>query len=124
MKKNFYSNQKKGCKIYSARPLVCRFFPYTYEYEEEFDWTNPPPDVETISIEFSTNEECDFCKGLGVGSSFDFKVLIDTTHRGTREDADFFKLVYQWNLGVLFNQISSFTEDDFFQFLVENFPPG
>ncbi|MHA1402724.1 MAG: YkgJ family cysteine cluster protein [Candidatus Helarchaeota archaeon] len=118
----FYSNQEQGCKIYPARPLVCRFFPFTYEYVEDVDSSSPPPDLETHEVKFSVNEECDYCLGIKKGTNYDFRTLTSVTHQTTREDADFEKIITLWNLDVIFGHRSPYDEEAFFDFLVECFP--
>lgn len=110
----FYDDEKK-CTIYPVRPLVCRFFPFVYEYEEdsEVDLIDNPQD-----IAFSVYEDSNYCKGIGQGKKFDIDKLKKVTVRTIKEDLEFEKKVKIWNVRVLFNQIKNCEERDFLEYIL------
>nr|MDO8097880.1 YkgJ family cysteine cluster protein [Candidatus Njordarchaeota archaeon] len=81
----FLRNNK--CRIYEARPLVCRPFPFEYSIEKGG------------KVEFSVNEEArTFCKGLGKGSrDFDFSELRRSTLAMESHNDAFRKKAQKWN---------------------------
>ncbi|MHC1591247.1 MAG: YkgJ family cysteine cluster protein [Candidatus Helarchaeales archaeon] len=119
---DFYSNNEKGCTIYPARPLVCRFFPFTYEYEEVPDYSNPPDDLETYPVTFTINEDSNYCPGIKKGTEYDFDLLTKLTHQTTREDAEFEHLINIWNIEVLFCKRLDYDQETFFKYLIDHFP--
>lgn len=110
----FYDDDNK-CTIYPVRPLVCRFFPFVYEYEEdsEADLIKRPED-----IAFSVYEDTDYCIGLGQGKKFDIDKLKEVTVQTIKEDLEFEKKVKIWNVRVLFNQIKNCEEKDFLNYIL------
>ncbi|MHA1380368.1 MAG: YkgJ family cysteine cluster protein [Candidatus Helarchaeota archaeon] len=111
----FYDNEKK-CTIYPVRPLVCRFFPFVYEYEDgkETELVNNPMD-----IKYSLFDEGDYCKGLGKGERFDLDILRDITIQTIKEDSDFEDKVNIWNLKVILNQIENWDEKSFLKYILD-----
>ncbi|MFX1451845.1 MAG: YkgJ family cysteine cluster protein [Promethearchaeota archaeon] len=112
----FYDDDKK-CTIYPARPLVCRFFPFVYEYEEDSEAAlleNPE------DITFSNYEDSKYCKGLGKGKKIDLEKLKKVTVQTIQEDLEYEKKVKIWNIRVLFNQIKNCEESDFLNYILES----
>ena len=104
----------KGCSIYPVRPLICRFFPFTYEFEDDDgDYSNP----ESKKIIFDLNPDTDYCKGKEDGDYFDFEKLKFEAYRTTREDVKFEKVVGAWNVSIIFNQREEFDENSFYEYL-------
>ncbi|MHA1299239.1 MAG: YkgJ family cysteine cluster protein [Candidatus Helarchaeota archaeon] len=110
----FYDKTKK-CTIYPVRPLVCRFFPIVYEYEEnkEKELINDPN-----GIKFSLFEEGDYCKGIGKGKNVDFEKFRGITVQTIQEDLDFEDKVKIWNLKIIFNQIKDWDEEYFLKYIL------
>ena len=112
----FFDQDQNRCIIYPVRPLVCRYFPFVYEYEEGKETyliDNPK------NITFSIYEESKYCKGLKKGKKFDFDKLREITIQTILEDQKFEKKVKIWNLKVIFNQIKNCNEEDFLQYLLD-----
>ena len=112
----FYDDEKK-CTIYPARPLVCRFFPFVYEYEEDSEAAlleNPE------DITFSNYEDSKYCKGLGKGKKINLEQLKKVTVQTIQEDLEYEKKVKIWNIRVLFNQIKNCEESDFLNYILES----
>ena len=111
----FFDQDKNRCNIYPVRPLVCRYFPFVYEYEEEkeIDLIDDPE-----NITFSVYEESKYCKGFKKGKEFDFDKLREVTIQTIQEDQEFEKKVHLWNLKFIFYQIKNCDEEDFLQYLL------
>jgi Fe-S-cluster containining protein len=101
---------RKGCKcsIYSARPLVCRPFPFRYSLKGKNDF------------EFSVNGEArGFCKGLGIGSEkFDFAELSKVVRVMETERGRFDKQIQKWNAKVTKGRIDKPSVIDLIRFLL------
>ncbi|NHI92677.1 MAG: hypothetical protein EAX96_09245 [Candidatus Lokiarchaeota archaeon] len=104
-----------GCSIYPVRPLVCRFFPFTYEFvDDDEDYSNP----ESKEVVFELNPDTDYCKGKTEGKLFDFEKLKQEVYNTTREDVKFEKVVSAWNVSVIFNQREDYHEEAFYEYLI------
>ena len=105
----------KGCSIYPVRPLVCRFFPFTYEFvNDDGDYSNP----ESKEIKFELNPDTDYCKGKTQGDPFDFEKLKKEVYETTREDVKFEKVIGAWNASIIFGQRDDYHEEAFFEYLI------
>jgi len=91
----FLKNNK--CRIYEARPLVCRPFPFEYSIEKGG------------KVEFSVNEEArTFCKGLGKGSrNFDFTKLRRSALAMESQNDAFRRKIQKWNANASDRKINS-----------------
>ena len=107
--------KKNECTIYPVRPLVCRFFPIVYEYEEnnELKLIKDPK-----KITFSLYEEGDYCKGIGRGNKVNFDNFRELTVQTIKEDKEYLDLVNIWNLKVIFERIENWSEKDFIEFIL------
>jgi Fe-S-cluster containining protein len=96
------------CSIYTARPLVCRPFPFIYSLKAESD------------PEFTLNKEArKFCKGIGIGSDkFDFSKLKKTILAMETERNRFSKTIQNWNEKVTKGRIINPSLDDLVKFLL------
>lgn len=96
------------CDIYSARPLVCRPFPFNYSLKGKNDF------------EFSVNNEArGFCKGLGIGSEkFDFTELAKMVRVMETERNTFGKQIQKWNAKVTKGRIDKPSVIDLITFLL------
>ena len=112
----YFFNQVK-CSIYPARPLVCRFFPIVYEYEDgsEAELIERPED-----IKFSVFEEGKYCKGMGQGKEFEFDKLREITVQTIKEDIEYKNKVNTWNIRVIFNQIKEWDEEHFLKYILNS----
>jgi len=100
-----------GCSIYPVRPLICRFFPFTYEFEDDDgDYSNP----ESKKVIFDLNEDTEYCKGKTRGKKFNFKALIKEVYETTREDVGFEEVVKKWNESIKNGEREEYDEMSFF----------